>query len=608
VAVEITAKKISDSVAEGFRRVERFRKARAFHIKSYVGQYMAEKYGVTGDQPINLMFLAVRTLIPNLVQKEGITRVMTRILRQRDYAEKLGLALTDLHKQLKMKRILRSACVDMCFGPGILKTSIAQGGQLFQVDSDVNVDHGQIYTEAIDLDDFTLDPCCVAFDKARFLGHRIRIERAKILEADGFNKDLVRRLPRAGLNPSKAERADEQSKEAGGDLATSDMQDYVNVVELWVPEAEAVCYIPDPAEAAFDDFLKVEEYYGPPSGCYSFGALTQPVPGSPFPIAPVGVWRDLSDMANRLFKKAMNQADRQKNVTLYQPSCADVAEAIRDAEDGECIATESPDGVKVVSYEGAGPEATQMVNTLYGWFNVIAGNPDLMGGLDVNSDKATGQQILQQNASIGVGDMRDMVYDLAADVSEKQAWFIHNDELMFAPGLPGIPLIKREAGGRERQLFLTPEDRTGDVGQLGFEIVSRSMSVVDPATRARLIHEFTTNILPQAFMSLQVALQAGQPFNLTKYLTLVAEEMGIAEMVDEIFTDPDFQARMQWYASTGGKSEGKGQIIGGTNAIQNGGFPVGRSPMMGPQQQFNQGAQATAAAAQSTMQMGGGLG
>jgi hypothetical protein len=107
-------------------------------------------------------------------------------------------------------------------------------------------------------------------------------------------------------------------------------------------------------------------------------------------------------------------------------------------------------------------------------------------------------------------------------------------------------------------------------------------------------------------MSLQVALQAGQPFNVTKYLTIVAEEMGIAELVDEIFEDPDFRAKMDWYASTGGKGEGKGQI-GGSNTAQNGGFPVGRAPMGGPQQQFNQGSQATAATAQSTMQMGGGL-
>jgi hypothetical protein len=605
MTVEVSASQIAESVKEGFRRVEQYRKARSLFIRDYVGQYMRETHGLSGDQPINLTFLAIRTLIPNLVQREGLTKVLTKILRQREYAEKMGLALTDLDTQLHMKRILRAACVDMCFGMAVLKTSIAQSGQLFQVDADVNVDPGQIYTELIDVDDFVVDPCCVAFDKARFIGHRVRIERSKLLAADGFDKDLVRRLPQAGTSPRGEERADELSKVSGGDTTTSDMQDYVHAVELWVPEAEAVCYIPDPDEATFSDFLKVEEYYGPPSGCYTIGALTQPIPGNPFPIAPVGVWRDLGDMANRLFKKVMTQADRQKNITLYRPSCADVADAIRDANDGEAIASEDPDGVKVVSYEGPGPETEKMVNSLYGWFNLIAGNPDLMGGVDIASDKATGQQILQQNASIGVADMRDMVYDIAADVKSKQAWFLHNDDLMFQPGLPGIPLIKRGADGRERQLFLAPEDRTGEFNQLGFEIVARSMAIIDPQTRVRAVREFTTNIVPQAFMSLQVAVQAGQPFNVQQYLTVVAEDMGIVEILDGIFNDPQFQQRMEWYASVGGKGDNK--KVGGEDTAQNGGFPVGRTPMAGPAQQFNQQSQQTAGLAQSTAQMGGTL-
>jgi len=298
----------------------------------------------------------------------------------------------------------------------------------------------------------------------------------------------------------------------------------------------------------------------------------------------------------------MAQASRQKNITLYSPSNADVAAAIVDAEDGEAIATENPDGVKVVSYEGAGPDTERMVNSLYGWFNLIAGNPDLMGGLNINSDKATGQQILQQNASIGVGDMRDMVYDLAADVKSKQAWFLHNDELMFQPGLPGIPLIKREADGRERQLFLTPADRTGPFDQLGFEIVPRSMSILDPQTRAQAIQNFATNVLPQAAMVAQAAMQVGQQFNMARYLTSVAEDMGIVEVVEGMFDDPEWQARMEWYASVGGKGDnGK---IGGSNTVQNGGFPVGRTPAMTPMQSFNQNAQATAAAAQSNNQIG----
>jgi hypothetical protein len=603
MAVEITAARIAESVREGFKRVERFRKARAFHIKAYVGDYWNKTHGTTGENPINLVFLAIRSLVPALVQQEGVNEVLTKILAQRDFAEKLGLALDDLQTQLHLSRIYRTAIVDMAVG-GLttIKTSIAQSGQLFTVADDLDVDGTQIYSERIDLDDLTVDPTCRAFDKAAFLGHRIRIERTKLLEADGFKRDLVMRLPQAGLK--RTERAEDLSKDGNQGAAMADLQDFVNVVELWVPEADSVCYIPDPEEATFSDFLKVEEYYGPETGLYTFGAITQPVPNNPFPIAPVGVWRDLADMANRLFKKAMNQADRQKNITLYRPANIDTAEALRDAQDGEMLPCDDPDGIGVKSYEGPSAETVGMVNGLYGWFNLVAGNPDLMSGAGINAEKATGQQILQQNAAIGVSDMRDMVYDLAAEVSGKQAWFLYNDDLMFQPGLPGIPLIKRLPDGREKQLFLTPSDRSGPFETLGFKIVRRSMSVVDPMVRVQRVTNFTQNIVPQAFMSLQVAMQAGQPFNIPRYLTRVAEDLGIVEIVDDIFNDPDFRTRMEWYANMGA---GKGQSskVGGSNTTQNGGFPIGRAPAQTPAQDFNQNAQATAAVGQSAAAAGG---
>lgn len=596
MSIELTANRLSESVAEGFERVKRFRLARASHIQAYVGDYFAREAGVTGDQPLNLVFLAIRSLVPNVVQKNGINKVLTPILAQQDYAEKIGLALDELHRKTKRARLLRAAVVDMCFGLTTAKTGLAPSDKLLAV-GDIRIDPGQLYTDRISLDDFVCDPQCLSFDRAAFLGHRIRIERNKLLDADGWNKDLVRKLPRAGAKAKDSIAAD-LSKDDTQSTSTLDFQDYVNVIELWVPEAESICYLPDPEEAGASDFLKIEEYYGPPAGPYTFGSLTQPVPDNPFPIAPVGVWRDLSDMACALFKKAMKQADRQKNVTLYQPSEADVAEAIHDAKDGEWIASQNPDGVQVKSYEGPSAETVQMTQSIYGWFNLVAGNPDLMSGASVNSDRATGQQILQQNASVSVGDMRDMTYEFAAEISNKEAWYLHNDDLMFQPGQPGIPLIKRLSNGGQRQEFLTPTDRTGEFDTLGFTIVKRSMTVIDPQTRTQLLQNFAANIMPQAAMVAQTAMQIGQQFNLQRYLTAIAEDLGISEIIEGIFDDPEWQMRMEWYASTAGKENKK---LGGQNTTQNSGFPVGRAPAMNSMQQFNQNAQMGAADAQAAL-------
>ena len=605
--VELTANRLGESVREGFRRVHRFRLARANHIGAYVGDYFAKEAGITGDKPLNLVFLAVRSLVPNVVQREGVNRILTPVLSQRDYADKLGMALDELHRKTHRARMLRAAVVDACFGLTIAKTGLAASGKLFNVAPDVNIDPGQLYTERISLDDFVCDPQCLSFDKAAFLGHRIRIERNKLIEAPGWNQELIRRLPRAGTK-GQGDLAADLSKDDSQSSSTIDFQDYVNIVELYVPEAESVCYLPDPEEAGSSDFLKIEPYYGPPSGPYTFGALTQPVPDNPFPIAPVGVWRDLSDMACALFKKAMEQADRQKNVGLYTPANADVADEIHGAKDGDWIATENPDGVQIKSFEGPSAETVQMTSAIYGWFNLVAGNPDLMSGANISSDRATGQQILQQNASVSVGDMRDMTYEFAAEISGKEAWYLHNDDLMFVPGQPGIPLIKRLPDGRERQEFLTPQDKTGEFDTLGFTIVKRSMTVIDPENRARLVSSFCTQIVPQAFQAAMVSVQAGLPFNVNRYLTLVAEDMGIVEIVEQIFNDPDFIARMQWYASTAGKQnkkEGRSGPGGMMDTSQNGAFPVGGTSMPGPTRAFNQNAQATAAVGQANMNMGG---
>ena len=108
----LTAQKLSESTKEGFQRLDRFRKARAYAVKEYCGTYMTEKYGITGEKPLNLVFMAIRALVPNLVQRAGMTRVLTDLLVQRDYAEKVGLALHQLHKKVKLHKTLRSGIVE----------------------------------------------------------------------------------------------------------------------------------------------------------------------------------------------------------------------------------------------------------------------------------------------------------------------------------------------------------------------------------------------------------------------------------------------------------------------------------------------------------------
>lgn len=589
MSLELSAQDISLAAKEGFDRMKSYRKARAMFIKDYVGHYYHKPEGMTGEYPINLVFLAMRALIPNLVMKEGVNKIITPIIAEREKAELLGLALDRSQKQRKLKNILRAAVTDMCFGFTVLETSLDASG-VSLVEDDVNVDPGQIYTDLISLDDFTFDPTCTSFEKAVFMGHNIRVPRQVLLDKK-WDEELVKQLPGAD-ELSDSEKASGLTIK-NHNTKTSQLQDYVNVVKIWVPEAEAICYIPNPHQTSFDDFLHIQDYYGPAEGPYTIGSLTPPVPDNPLPVAPVGIWRDLNEIANRIFTKFMDQAERQKDIILYRPGYGDIAEAVVDAPDGYTQACDDPSAVQTVSFGGQNTQTEKMVGELRSWFNYMAGNPDQMAGQgsSARTGKATEVKIMQANASVVTEDMRDIIADVAADVSRKEGWFVNTDPLINAP------MTRRISGDKEIQVWLTPEQKLNDWAELTFTIVKRSMTIMEPSLRSHLIMEFYTKVVPAVMSSAQIAMQAGIQFNVPRALMQAAEELGIAEILMEIFEDPTFTQRMTMFANAGPKDPGKGQLsIQGV--MQNGGSPM-TANIASPETQFNQQAQEGSADAQA---------
>ena len=580
------------TVKRGFERVKRYRLARAMFLKQYVGQYYKTTKGLTGDEPINLIFQTIRSWVPNLVMQNPVTKVITRFTSQRFYAELLGLALNQVDQDIKLKQVLRGWVVGALFGLGIIKVGLAASGEMIQF-GDKKIDPGQLYAELVDLDDFVFDPVCTALDKSSFLGSRIRTPRQLLLDTDGYDHDLVMKLPRSRMGTSSTVENMTKKNTAVSEMYS--LQDFVDVVELHVPDADALVTISDPSQIILPNYLRLTDYNGPKEGPYEFLSFTPPVPNNPLPVAPVSIWYDLHKMANRVFQKTMDQSDRQKDLLIYNPANADGAEDIIEAKDGDAIASSNPASAKVVSYGGQNRDNEAMLNSLQVWYNYMAGNPDQMAGNMTSGTKgtketATRSSIMQANANVSIEDARDILYDATAAVNRRLAWYLHTDPLI------NIPLTKRETGGEQKQLFLTPEQRTGDFLKFVFKIVQRSMSKMDPAIRSKRMMEFGTNILPGVMNAAMVGMQMGQRVNVTRMLTDMAAELGIADDVADWFEDPEFEQKLQIMESMGPQNAGKAQGSGTGKADQPN--PVAR-PIASPQQEANQNSQMGAAESQS---------
>ncbi len=606
---EVTPLKVQEVVRTGFNRLQTYRRARAMFIRAYVGQYYTKKYGLTGDQPINLLFSAVRSIVPTIVSRNPRNSVTTDHLQYKEYAELQSLALDKIASRINLKALLRGWVVAAMFSMGIMKTGISANGNCILIDNQL-IDPGDIYVDLVDLDDFVMDPLCKSLHESSFLGNRTSVPRQFLLDQDLYDHDLVLKLPSStSVNTGgQGERATaEISRQHDGVYNMKDIQDLVNVVELWVPGADALVTIPDPREITFNKYLGITDYYGPKTGPYRFLSFTPPVEKNPLPVAPLSMTYDLHKAANRIMVKIMDQAENQKDLTLYRPSHADVAQDVLDARNGEAVATDDPKAVQVISYGGQNKGNELMLQQLQIWHNYMAGNPDQLAGVNSSAESATQANILQGNSQIAVEDERDLLYDGTAGISHDCAWYLHHDPMI------NLVLARRKPGQEVEQIVLTPEQRMGDVEDFIYKIKAKSMSRIDPAVRSKRLMEFLVNAIPALSNSAMILMQMGVPFNIQRAITIAADELEIGDDIQEIFNDPEFQQKLEMYLMMhqGGSGSGAGGGTPGSTrkagpqsmqgVMQNNGSPT-KSNIASPGQEINQLAQSGADSSQSANQ------
>lgn len=550
---EISIRKMYQAVKLGEDRLRNFRASRLMFLKAYAGQFYDRDSASIGAEPINLVFNAIATLVPNLVVNFPKTNVTSRFMIYRDYAELLGLGLDYLAKEIDLRAELRRWVVDALFCIGIMKTGIATSNDLVTFSDDERIDAGQPYATTVDFDDFILDPACRRIEERSFVGHRVRVSRQMLLDSGRYDNDLVVGLPAAGIDSSGRREVELISQHETTPSQVADLQDLVDVREIWVPAAKAIVTLPG-GQSVSDKYLRVEDYVGPDEGMFTYLTFTPPMPNNPLPVAPVSIWYDLHVSANKMAKKVIEQADRQKDILGYKPSAADDAQEILDAGDGESVGVQDPSAMQVMSFGGQQRSNESHLMQLTYWFNLVSGNTDQLSGNRSNTDTATQANILQSNASVRIEDMKDLVYLGTQKVQRKMAWYLHTDPLI------ALPLIKRRPipaqtlmtpmgpilippKMQEEQVILSPDSRKGEFLDFHFEIEAKSMSRMDPQVRLQKALLFAGKVLPAAAQSAMVCQRMNVPFSFAKFVIRMGKELDI-EWLDEVFYDPEFQAKM----------------------------------------------------------------
>lgn len=582
---ETTISQLQDAVRQSYHRLKSYRQNRAMMVREFVGEYYNSLADRFGEKPLNLIYTTIRSIVPSLVMRNpkftvGLNQDAPNPALHTRAAE-IQRDLNSIAEQIYLRNTLRAGIVDAFFGFGIFKTALKRSNRFITVD-DTRIDTGQAYVGRVDLDDLVFDPCSIEylFTDASFLGNRVRVSRQTLLDLDDVNTGIVERLPNVLESGSTKDRPISELSELtkfGGEYAA--VKDLVDVIELWVPEHETMVLLPDPFQLEVNEPIREVDYHGPEEGPFEFLSFSQPVPNNPFPIAPISVWIDLYNVTNDIFRKGAEQALSQKDVGVYDPANAEMAERMVEARNGDMIAGD-PNSINIKSIGGINPDNSGYMNVAQSWFNYMAGNPDMLAGLQSDTETATQAQILQGNANIVIADARDIIEDMTGEIGKRLAWYIVDE-----------PLDTRF----EKEDWL----------EFSYRVVPKSMIRLDPNIRVRRTQELFINIIPALAQTTMTCSQLGVPFNFTEAVRSAASGLDIEDQLIKVFEDPMVVSKMAALSMSGPASPGRtrgGVAQSSMAGVQQQGGYAGQQQIEGTGTIQRQQQQATAAEAQSMNQ------
>lgn len=568
-------KRLARSVELAFQKMEGMRRARYKMLAQYVGPFYAKNKGGAGDSeekkasPINLMYNAVTTMVPNLVYNNPKCKITSQILPFRQYGENLGLAVNHLGKRIDLKMTLRKVITDALFCAGFVKTGLGDGGSTVVIDGVTHV-VGQPFADRVDPDDMVIDPGARDWDEMAFVGNRFRLRRDDAMEGGLYDPDKLKQLSsRYQLNSGFKTEASALQGDGGLTMQSyQEIADYVDLVEIYLPAEQLIVTLPYGPGHSDSDILRVVEYEGPDKGPYHMLGFAY-VPDNVLPVPPASIWYYLHILSNRIARKIGRQAERMKRLLAFEGQAEEDAQELMDADDGETVRVDHIDAVKEINLGGTTDDAYKYQAWVEEQFSKQAGNIDQLAGNSADAPTATQSQMLAANQQIRLADQQNIVYDFTADVMGDLAYFIHTDPLIELP-------LARRVNGVDQQVTYSPEMRDGDFFDYFLTIIPYSMARQDPNVRLKRIMDFIATNIPALAMAFQ---QLGPMFNLEGAVNLVLREMGIEEadeLINSQLLQQHVQMMMQQWMQGGVMPDGKAAT---------GGQPNPQAAQQGPQQQ-----------------------
>jgi hypothetical protein len=534
---KVDLNRLCNAVFHSRQILERYRVERKHAVRQYAGAHWSDN-AAREKVPINLLSLYIQVVSRNLIAKNP--RVMLSTF-DRGMKATVSAMETWANKEIQSMRLadtLQRVVLDALFSIGICKTCLATPTDA--ATEGWNLQAGKPFADRIDLDDFVVDMHARDFSEVQFIGHRYRAPLEVVRESKIYSKRR-KELQASSDSPYNRE-GDERIGRMGRGYHGGDQEEFEDLVDLWevyVPAHRCVYTLEDDEVAgaiasgaglSFEP-LREQAWLGRDTGPYTMLAYGL-VPGNLMPKGPISDLIDLHTFSNNLYRKLIDQAQRQKTITAVSGGADADGNRIIPANDGDMVRVDNPDKIREVRMGGPDQQNLLVFQGAWDLFNRMSGNLEIMGGLGPQSKTATQDSMLNANSSKGIADMQDRTVTFTADVLKSLCWYWYHDPLKVmrstfsVPGLPEVQTVRS----------VTPMQRQrGNFEDLDIEVDPYSMQHATPQSRMAGIMQVVQQIVMPMMPVLQ---QRGVGFDVNVLLEKLAKYMDQPDLA-EILTIQD---------------------------------------------------------------------
>ncbi len=563
--------------------LRKYRAERTEMTRHFVGQHYSE-HGTAVKVPVNFLALYVDIVGSSLISKEPRC-----LLSSFDRASKpiLEAAQDWVNPEIQRKQVattLQRVICDSLFSIGICKVALATPTDSATMAWSLRA--GEPFAERVDLDDFVYDVHARDFNEVSYIGHRFRAPLDAVRDSPIYSR--LRKQLAATYDELYNPEWDEKVSTIGRGLYggnQEEFEDFTTLWEIYLPRHRLVLTLADDhltgasllGHSLLGEPLRVQRWLGPDTGPYHLLGL-QTVPGNAMPKAPLQDLFDLAEFGNETFRKLMRQTGRLKEILGVAGQAMEDAARVNAASDGEAVQINRPDLLKSAVYGGPQQGVMAAFQVAWQYFNILAGNLEMQGGLSPQSKTLGQDELLAANASRLINTKQQQALKFTAEVLKGLVWYWWHDPLRVMStrfNLPGMPEISAMRHVHPQQRRQIPFD------QIDVKVDPYSITHQTPQQRLTALNGVIQLVMPM----MPLLQQQGISLDFNAYLQLVSKYIDLPELPDIFTIQEPPEQESQTSASTGSMQPPETtrnyvrRSVGGATRY---GQDIGRLNAMGP--------------------------